>query len=471
MSTTGLDLGSRVRGRERLTYPPDPDSFFREILDKLPAAVYATDTGGRITYFNKAAVELWGYSPVLRQSEWCGSWRLYWPNGTPMAHDDCPMAITIKNRRPVRGMEAIAERPDGTRVPFIPFPTPLFDENGEFVGAINLLVDMTDRRRNEEYRHWLAAIVESSDDAIIGKTLKGIITSWNRGAEKLFGYTAEEAIGQPITILIPDDRHDEEPEILARICRGERIEHYETIRRRNDGTHVNISITISPVKDAAGTIIGASNISRDISERTRAAEQQAILLGEMKHRVKNLAAVVEALGRQSRPRNEPAVAAFLDAFINRVRALLSVGEIVLESSVRRADLRRVVDLALTPFRTSATSPRISVNGPSFSLSEQTASNLALALHELATNALKYGALKSGAGKIAVTWSVTPRGTGQCVTLSWKEHVPEGVAKPGPDGFGSRVIRAAVSSEFCGETSLVYNADGLHCRLSFEAGSS
>jgi PAS domain S-box-containing protein len=159
------------------------------------AAVYVTDAEGRITYYNKAAVELWGYRPPLGDSRWCGSWRLYWLDGTPMPHDECPMAMAIKENRAITGVEAIAERPDGSRVRFMPFPKPLHDETGALVGAVNMLVDVTDRRRTEER---LAAIIESSEDAIVSKSLDGVIMTWNSGAERLFGYTAAEAIGRPV---------------------------------------------------------------------------------------------------------------------------------------------------------------------------------------------------------------------------------------------------------------------------------
>lgn len=135
---------------------------------------------------------------------------------------------------------------------------------------------------------FLAAIVESSEDAIISKSLQGIITTWNLSAERLFGYSADEAVGRPITMLIPEDRLDEEPAILARINAGERVDHFETVRRRKDGTLIDISLTISPIRAGDGTIIGASKIARDISERKRAAEHQDMLLREMHHRVKNL---------------------------------------------------------------------------------------------------------------------------------------------------------------------------------------
>jgi PAS domain S-box-containing protein len=123
---------------------------FGQLLNALPAAVYTTDAAGRITYFNEAAAELWGHRPVLGTSEWCGSWKLYWPDGTSLPHEDCPMAMALTQKRAIRGMEAIAERPDGTRVPFIPYLTPLHDDAGEVVGAVNMLVDITERKSAEE---------------------------------------------------------------------------------------------------------------------------------------------------------------------------------------------------------------------------------------------------------------------------------------------------------------------------------
>lgn len=129
---------------------PDPSSpDFHKIVEALPAAVYVTDEDGNITYYNEAAAKLWGHRPPLGDSKWCGSWRLYWPDGTPMAHDECPMAQAVKQGRPITGVEAIAERPDGSRVTFRPYPTPLFDEAGDVVGAVNILIDVSDRRQIE----------------------------------------------------------------------------------------------------------------------------------------------------------------------------------------------------------------------------------------------------------------------------------------------------------------------------------
>src|ERR1700683_3976635 len=267
------------------------DDYFRKIVDELPAAIYVTDALGRITYFNEAAAALWGHRPTLGESEWCGSWKLFWPDGRALPHGECPMAVAIKEKRPVRGMEAIAERPDGTRVPFEPYPTPLFDASGALIGAVNMLIDITDRQHAEEVKQRLSSIVQFSDDAIISKNLQGIIESWNAGAERIFGYTAKEAIGQSVKMLIPPDRIDEEEKILNRIRRGERIDHYETIRRRKDGMLIDISLTVSPVIDAAGKITGASKIARDITDRRKAQEQHELLFREMDHRIRNLFAV------------------------------------------------------------------------------------------------------------------------------------------------------------------------------------
>src|SRR5256886_3906016 len=153
-----------------------------ELLEALPVAVYTTDAEGRITFYNRAAAELWGHHPELGQ--WCGSWRLYWPDGRPLPHDQCPMAVALKEGREGRGAEAIAERPDGTRVRVLPFPTPPRDPSGRLIGAINLLMDVTERRDAELESARLAAIAVSSADAIISKTIEGRVTSWNAGASR-----------------------------------------------------------------------------------------------------------------------------------------------------------------------------------------------------------------------------------------------------------------------------------------------
>ena len=330
-------------------HPRIGDPALQGLLAAIPAAIYTTDAAGYITYYNQAAAKLWGCEPALGVSQWCGSWRLYRADGTPLRHDQCPMAEALKSQRPVRGVEAVLERPDGTRVPFIPYPTPLLDSDGTITGAINMLVDISERQRADEVGQRLAAIVESSDDAIVSKDLNGIIVTWNHGAQQLFGYTADEVIGKPVNILIPEDRQNEEPGIIARIVRGERIDHYDTVRRRKDGSLVEISLTISPIRNSSGTIIGASKIARDISERKRAEERQKALVDELNHRVKNTLATVQSLAAQS-IRGAGVSPRIRQSFEGRLFALSRTHDQLSRTQWETADLRSILDDIFAPYR-------------------------------------------------------------------------------------------------------------------------
>lgn len=277
-------------------FPPSATlDRFQALLDVLPAAVYATDAQGIVTFANQAASEMAGRAVEIGRDKWCISRRLYYADGRPLPLDECPMAIALMEKRPIRGVELIAERADGARVPILTYPTPIFDKTGKLTGAVNLIVDISAAKRTEgalqaQTQHLrradfaqrrLAAIVEFSEDAIVGKDLNGILTDWNAGAERLFGYSAAEVIGKPVTMLFPADHLDEEPGILARIQRGESVQHYETVRQRKDGTRVDVSLTVSPIKDEEGRIIGASKIIRDVTARKRSEEVLARRVNEL----------------------------------------------------------------------------------------------------------------------------------------------------------------------------------------------
>ncbi|HXC35086.1 MAG TPA: response regulator [Candidatus Acidoferrales bacterium] len=250
---------------------------YEQVVRNLPLAVYTTDAEGIITLYNAAAAELWGRNPKAGQEIWSDSFKLYRMDGSELSPDDSPMAVTLKTGEPVRGQEIIVERPDGARRNVLPYPTPIRDSTGKISGAVNMLLDVTDRNLAQLMTQRFAAIVESSDDAIIGKDLNGIINSWNHGAERIFQYKPGEIIGKSITALIPPDRHSEELEILGRIRKAEQVKHFETVRSRKDGNLIDVSLTISPVKDASGKVVGASKIARDISERKRNERQQHAL--------------------------------------------------------------------------------------------------------------------------------------------------------------------------------------------------
>jgi PAS domain S-box-containing protein len=452
-----------------------PHDLPHDLLNALPVAVYTTDSAGRITFYNQAAAELWGHRPELGKGEWCGSWRLYWPDGRPLPHDQCPMAVAIKEKRQIRGAEAVAERPDGVRAPFLAYPTPLYDKSGALVGAVNTLVDITERKRAELASRQLALIVQSSDDAIVSKDLNGIITTWNRGAELLFGYEAEEVIGQPIMILIPEDHRDEESTILERIRRGERIDHYETVRRRKDGSSVDISLSVSPVTSSAGGIVGASKIARDISERKRAQDQQNLLLREMSHRVKNLLAVTSSVVTLS-ARSAATPEEMARALRERLGALSRAHDLTQPSPIDAAQrtnhnttLHALVEAIFSPYADlrvksgrSGNHEPFTAEGPNLPIGGSAVTSLALILHEFATNAAKYGALSSRKGLVRISWTAE----NNKLLLTWKESSgPTAGIPPEKEGFGTLLARRIMAAQFGGQISRVWGPDGLTIHLS------
>jgi PAS domain S-box-containing protein len=434
-----------------------------QLLSVLPAAIYMTDATGRITFYNASAAQLWGYEPELGSQAFCGSYRLYWPDGRPMQHDECPMAIALETGEPVRGVEAVAERPDGTRVPFMAYPTPLRDAAGNLVGAVNMLVDLTEQKAFEQAvraQAQFSAIVETSTDAIVSKDLDGIVTSWNQAAERLFGYTAEEMIGKSILTLIPADREKEEQDILERIRRGKRIEHYETVRSRKDGTLVDVSLSVSPVKDARGKVMGASKIARDITDRKEAQARQELLAREINHRTKNLFAVVHAVVSRSFA-GKASVEEARDAVLNRLHSLAQTHIMLLDKSWQGADLRELVRSETSPY-----AGRVSVEGPPIELNPQAAQNFALALHELATNAAKYGALSGPGGQVRITWSVSADDqSGHRFRFRWEESGGPPVLEPQQRGFGSVVLEQAMGDYFDDPPQIEFAPAGIGYELS------
>jgi PAS domain S-box-containing protein len=320
---------STLRERERR---------FRELFEALPAAIYTTDAAGRITYYNDAAAELWGHRPPLGTSEWCGSWKLFWPDGTPLPHDQCPMAVALKENRAVRGMEAAAERPDGTRVPFIPYPTPLHDEAGKLVGAVNMLVDITERKRAEE--------------------------------------------------------------------------------------------------------------------------QQALLVRELHHRVKNTLATVQAI-MGSTARAVDNIEDFKTALFGRIQSLAKT-HLLLADQERAIEFGDILRSELDAFDDG--NGRITLGGPEVTLSSQLAVSLSMTIHELTSNAAKFGALSVYGGKVDVAWSVTIGATRRMLTFDWVESGGPPVTEPKRQGFGSRLLEFVLPGQIQAKTRVEYRGDGVrvHC---------
>ena len=317
-----------------------------------------------------------------------------------------------------------------------------------------------ERKRADETAYRLAAIVESSDDAIISKSLEGIITSWNAGAQRVFGYTAEEAIGRPITMLIPPGRQNEEPEILARMRRGERVDHFETVRQTKDGRLIDLSLTISPLRNAEGTIMGASKVARDITERKRAERQRELLVAELSHRVKNALATVVSVQQQSFSK-----ARTLDearkSFEARIRALAQTHNRLAEEKWTSVSMATAVQDELKPYR-QEDGLNIRVDGPSIMLNPKAALTMGLAFHELSTNAAKYGALSVRTGKIDVSWTVSE--ADQAVKLIWQETGGPTIAAPERSGFGRFLLERGIMADLKGTAALDFQPNGLVCTM-------
>lgn len=311
-----------------------------------------------------------------------------------------------------------------------------------------------------DYQALLASIVNSSDDAIISKNLDGTITSWNTGAEKIFGFTADEIVGQSIVRLIPPDRLSEEKAIIQTIKRGHRVNTFRTIRLRKDGEPLHISATISPIFDAAGTIIGASKIARDVTQWQRSEDIRTMLMREVVHRSKNMLALVEAIVRQTVRRSTPQD--FAKRLSARLQSMAASQDLLVQENWAGVPLKTLVKSQLGYVEDLAGS-RIIASGPDVVLSPVGAQALGMALHELSTNALIYGALSTDDGRVDLRWDVAP-GEIPRFTLSWQETGGPTVVEPTDFGFGQVVLIRMTEATLHGKVSYAFPPQGITWRL-------
>jgi PAS domain S-box-containing protein len=346
----------------------------------------------------------------------------------------------------------------GQLIPVLYNIFPVRDSSGAVTAYGTVSRNLSDSKLADQHFRTLASIVESSDDAIISKGLDGIIKSWNRGAERVFGYAAEEAVGQSITIVIPEDRRNEEVQILTRIRRGERIDHFETVRRRKHGSLIVVSLTVSPVRNDRGKIIGASKIARDMTEQRRNQEQIVALAREAEHRSKNLLATVRALINLSHGDTPDSLKTSIDG---RIQALANVNSMFVETRWIGAELSAIAVQELAPFA-EKDKKRVRMDGPPTLLDPNNAQAIAVILHELATNAAKYGSLSNAKGTLDLTWQQQSDGP---LVLRWKEAGGPAVKQPSREGFGTRVIKQMVR-QLGGEARFDWHPDGLVCEITF-----
>jgi PAS domain S-box-containing protein len=475
-SAEPIDAGARESASDRFreTGPPERELDLlrarvvelEAVMEAVPAAIWLTrDPGCAIVTGNQFAYRLFRRpegSNLSAADPGGGPEFEMRSRGKKLALEDLPLHRAMRGES-VRDLDLQIDFADGMSRHLVGNATPMRDGEGKIFGAIAAFLDVSDRKQDTHAREHLASIVESSDDAIISKDLNGVILSWNKGAVRLFGYKPDEAVGKSITILIPEHRIDEEPQILGRIRSGERIEHYETVRRRKDGTLIDISLTVSPMRDGRGEIVAASKIARDISERKRAEAQRNLLVAELNHRVKNTLATVISIARQSF--TGAAVSEARAAFDARIRGLAQTHGRLADTNWESVALEALFADELAPYRQSARR-NVHLDGPHVEVSPKCALTLGLAIHELVTNAAKYGALSTDSGAVDVKWSIDARD--QTLDISWIEKGGPAVAPPRRAGFGRLLLERALVSDLGSEVRLDFEPEGLRCRIRIPA---
>ena len=287
-------------GTARVHALGDVNGLSREAIEALPAAIYMTDAEGRLTFYNEAAAELWGCRPELGENKFCGSWKLYWPDGTPLPHDECPMALALRQRRPIRGMEAVAERPDGTRIPFVPYPTPLFDGSGRLTGAVNMLVDISERKQAEadlaERQAQLAAFVEHAPAAIAMFDREMRYLAVSRRFLVDYGLPPDtELIGRSHYAVFPDIP-EQWRDIHARVLKGEELSQEEDQFTHHDGRTDWVRWSMVPWLRADGNIGGALLFAEIRTEQVEARRALADSEARFRATFENAAVGVALVG-------------------------------------------------------------------------------------------------------------------------------------------------------------------------------
>ena len=444
------------------------EQAFRELLEALPGAVYTTDARGRVTFFNRAAVDIWGSRPRLGYTQWGGAWPLYYLDGTPMADEDSPLALALKEDRPIRDVEVIGERPDGTRVHFIPYPTPLHDESGALVGAVNMLIDITELKRTE------AALRDSETRLRQALTAGRVIAfEWDpRTGLSQRSENAGEILGCQPRQVADGDRNT----FLARVHPEDRASfkaHVYGVRPDNpaysatfrflhpDGHVVWLEETAEGEFDAAGRFVRLKGVTRDVSERKRAEERQSLLIAELDHRVKNVLACVSVVAQRSRE-GSPSVDEFLRVLDGRILSMANTHALLSRARWLGVHLADLVHRELAPWVGEGSAV---VEGPDIVLTADATQSLAMVLHELVTNAAKYGALSTPSGHVSVRWDRQPSGNSSArLVVEWREMNGPPVVVPIRSGYGASVIRDLIPYELGGAVDLSFAADGVRCSI-------
>ncbi|MGH8192228.1 MAG: chemotaxis protein CheB [Rhodanobacteraceae bacterium] len=337
-------------------------------------------------------------------------------------------------------------------------------------GVVLTFVDISEREAAQVRKdRTLAGIVESSQDAIIGYGADGVIGTWNVAAERLFGYRSDQAVGKPLTSLVPIDvalpeashKTKAPPPGQAGTTAAPAQSVQEVAGQRRDGRRIDVSVTNSPIRDANGNLLGGALIAHDNAERVQAQRHRELLLGELNHRVKNTLAGVQAIAQQTLT-HASSLEDFGETFMARLLALSATHNLLAREIWGGAQLRELILAELAPFQGNGGS-RVEISGDAVRLAPKQAVALSMAVHELATNAVKYGALSTPDGRVAVGWETRDHGDTAWLHLNWTERNGPPVTEPTRRGFGSRLIIDGLALELDGEVQLQFERAGVICR--------
>ncbi|WP_257169531.1 PAS domain S-box protein [Bradyrhizobium sp. SRS-191] len=429
----------------------DDTAYLAAIVNASADAIFGTTTDGIIRSWNTACERMLGYSAeeMIGQS-------ILDIVPAELKHEALAIRDRVSSGDPVESFETVRLAKDGRPIEVAITYSPIRDGHGQVIGVSGIMRDVTTIKAAQRSAAMLAAIVASSSDGVVSKTLDGTVTSWNKSAERIFGFSEAEMINRSIRTIIPGERQAEEDRILATVVSGEMIDNFETVRLRKDGALIDVSVTVSPVRDSAGRIIGASKIVRDITDKRQTREQLRTLLAEVNHRSKNMLSLVQAIARQMTRHGRQLD---LNRFLERLQAIAGNQDLLIQNDWRFIPIADLVRSQLGAFR-DLIGNRIAIAGPQIELTPEAAQAIGMAVHELATNAAKYGALSGDEGRIALSWSCD----GDDFDMSWRESGGPPVTVPEHRGFGSRVISDMVRAGLDGEVEVDFAPTGLRWHL-------